>query len=251
MMNRRTFLTTAGAASLAPFVLTSRKSSAQASLIDPSLLANCAYASAVAFGNLWQKQSTPADWDSIVYQYDSLRTAVLASGSEPAFCGQFPDYVDPGAFDPAPATQTMQNWYDPSFQASDLMYYYNRLPQDPTSITQACQGWQASGLSGACSSVITAATIMSQAAGGGSGGLLFGRTLPREGLTLREDFGFGSYGCGHDGAAVLFTGIAFGVLAIMAGPAGVLAMAFWEGLALWGGIGAGVWGAGHSLFCPF
>jgi hypothetical protein len=68
---------------------------------------------------------------------------------------------------------------------------------------------------------------------------------PRDGPRVK------GYDCADDGAMVLVVGTIFFVLAIMAGPAGVLAMAFWEGLALWGGLGAGAWALGHATVCPF
>ena len=235
-MNRRTFLTTAGAASLAPLILTSRKSTAQTGTLDPNLIQACSDSHAAAIANMWAGTPTLQDWNDVIAAHTDLRTAVLASGVDAPFSGSVPDSVDPSAFDPGPATQYMQRLC-PGFQASDLGY---NLLADPATIAQACQLWQATGLSGGCSSAINQARVMKQAIQAQQGGgYAFGGFRPK------------AYTCAEDGAAIFVVSTALVVLTVMTGPAAVLAMAFWEGVVLWGGIGAGVWATGHSMFCAF
>ena len=57
----------------------------------------------------------------------------------------------------------------------------------------------------------------------------------------------GGYNCSTDGAAIAFTGLAFTVIGLMAGPFGVLGMELWAGFSLWGGVAATGWGMGHAI----
>lgn len=236
-MNRRIFLKTAGAASLAPLILTSRKSTAQSSGLDPNLIQACSISNAVALGNLWAGTSSRDDWRGVINAHYNLQQAVLAGNLDPAFSGGVPDSVDVGAFDPGPPTQFMQQW-QPSFQTWDTMNYYNLTPKDPSSIMQACQGLQTSGLSGHCATVIRQAMAMQRALSAPVGGLGFG-------------MGGGGMSCPGDAMANLAVGTAFVVIGLMVWPIGVLALAFWGPLALWGGVGCGVWALGHAAVCQF
>lgn len=259
-MDRRAFLQTSGAASLAPFMLTSRKSTAQSSGLDPSLIQACSDSQAIALANVWAGTPAAQDWYGVINAHTSLRNAVLSGGFDPAFSGAVPDSVDPGAFDPGPTNQYMQN-FAPGFNLSD---YIGQVPTDPGSIAQACQGFQAGGLSGHCLSVIDRSRVMVNMllhGGRGGGGGYALSSLPRPSQFSATPLAGGvagppkpelyAYDCAGDGAAILAVSTVFIVVGLMAGPFGVLAMGFWVGFSVWGGVGAGVWALGHATVCPF
>ena len=80
-MNRRTS-DTGGAASLAPLILTSRKSTAQTGTLDPNLIQACSDSHRSGYR---QHGETPTlqDWNDVIAAHTDLRTAVLASASMP------------------------------------------------------------------------------------------------------------------------------------------------------------------------
>lgn len=57
--------------------------------------------------------------------------------------------------------------------------------------------------------------------------------------------------CAQSNAGAFAVGTAFAVIAIMAGPADVLALAAWGAISLWGGSGAAAWGIGNAIACGF
>jgi hypothetical protein len=139
---------------------------------------------------------------------------------------------------------------------SDTLYFWNGIPKDPISLNKAMNTLRQDGLSGHLTGVIgqcwQMAAFADYAASGGGGGpvpMVKGRFGLHPNVPPQPH---SSYNCAVDGAAILAMGTAFIIIGIMAGPAGVLALAFWGPLSFWGGTAVGAWGLGHVVAgCSF
>lgn len=256
-MNRRLFLTGAGVSTayVASRGFSGRKAYAQSGGLDPNITNAASTNSTITTANCWNGVFSGDDWRNLTGIHALMRQDVQNKGLDSAFVdaiGQV-ENLDPSVIDLQQLTSNIQV-YQPSFQLSDMVNYFNMIPKDPTSLSNAMNGLRQGGLSGHLSGIISQCRVMAgyadTIANGGGGQqmqarqrpLFFGAPPPQPKT---------NYNCQTDGALSFFFGTAMIVIAIMAGPAGVLAFAFWEGIALWGGIGAGVWSAGHVVNCGF
>ncbi len=176
-----------------------------------------------------------------------MRGDVQNKGLDSAFvdaAGQVGN-LDPSIIDLQQLTSNIQI-YQPAFQLSDMQAYFNLIPKDPTSLNKAMNDLKQGGLSGHLGGIVNQCLKMegyaANAAMGGGGGM---QTQPKLQLLVQPPRPM--YNCEVDGAIVFALGTAMIVIGIMAGPAGVLALAFWGPLSFWGGVGAGAWGAGYVV----
>lgn len=249
-MNRRLFLTGAGASTayVASRGFSGRKLYAQSSGPDPNLINTATTNSAVATANCFSGVFSGNDWRSLMSIHTAMLSDVQAKGLDATFVQSAYSVtnLDPATIDMQQVTNIIQI-YQPAFQLSDLQAYFAMVPQDQGSFLQALNQFQQAGLTGHLAGIVNRCRLMSifadQAAGSdpGTGGLIQPKAPPHS----------GKYNCGSDAVASFAFGTAMVVLAIMAGPAGVLAMAFWGPLTFWGGVGAGMWSAGHVVNCGF
>jgi hypothetical protein len=247
-VNRRVFLHGAGASTayVASRTFSGSKLYAQSSGLDPNLVNASITDSTTAVANSWNGLFSASDWANLAGAHVRMSADVQNKGLDSAFvdaAGQM-GTLDPSVIDLQQLTNSIQI-YQPSFQLSDMQSYFNIIPKDPTSLNSAMNGLKQGGLSGHLQSLKSQCLKMEGYAAAlamGSEGMQAQPKAQPLGQIPRQ-----MYNCETDGAIVFALGTAMLVIGIMAGPAGVLALAFWGPLTFWGGIGVGAWGAGQVI----
>lgn len=240
-MDRRAFLTSAGAAST--LALTrgfGHKLYAQQSGLDPNLVSAVTYRHTLAINDAWGSGGpTPSDLSSLRSVLINMRNGVVNGGLDVPFmqAAQSVSNIDstmlPDWNVPLAQIQTIQ----PNFQMSDLQAAISNVPLDTASLQSSLQALQSNGLVYHLNVAIENITTITASPNYSGGG---------------EQVA-GKWGCPQDGLALLAVGTAFAVIFIMAAPeAGVVVLVagFWGPLATWGGIGATAWGLVHGAVCP-
>lgn len=154
--------------------------------------------------------------------------------------------------DPQPLLQQLQI-YNPAYSLATLQAALSAIPMDYGSVDQQLYQMQQAGLSGhyrniiaLCSRLIPSASTSAQTAK--IGNTPFRR--PPGDNTDGPGGGRGGYSCQDDSALILGAGTALTIIALMAGPFGVLAeVGFWGAVTLYGGTGTTAWGLGHLKKC--
>jgi hypothetical protein len=264
-MDRRAFLSISAAASgYAAVEGFAPKLFAQSSVgPDPNLLNGMVSWHAYVGNNVQTGAATQSDWIGLWYNYNDLRNDWIGKNLDaqliPAIQGV--TSVDLTGLD---ANAVLQQWqaYNPGAQLSDVQAALGTLGNDPASTAAAVAFLQTQGVAGLLYQALVSCGRMSQTAVAPTTVAMVPHRLPpplRARAHLRyaasrpaapvDDPGSNRlYNCQTDGLIVLGVGLIFATIAVMSGL-GVLAFAFWEGLSLWGGTAATLWGAGHAAKC--
>lgn len=264
-MNRRLFLTGTGAAATAYSAyhwVKPQRAYAQASgALDYDIVSAATTNHTTTVANCYNGVANGDDWRNLQMIHSYMRADIGSKGLDDNFkqSMQSVSNVDLSTVDLQQVTSAVQV-YQPAFQFADAQAYYNLLPKDPGTLAGVVSGLQQSGIielinehMNRCAAMASFCDYVNGNQGGNGGPTAMTK---RKGPTRNIFYvdpppNPAGYNCAIDGAASLGLGIAMAVIFVMAGPAAVLAMAFWEGLAAWGGLAATAWGAGHVVFCGF
>jgi hypothetical protein len=160
-MNRRTFLSTAGATAAciaASGLVPSRKLFAQSSL-DQTLINNVTDTHAGAIANLYNNIGTMDDFYAMAWANSTLATHFTDTGFDAQFmqtiAGWTPDQIDLSQLDLTAATTIIQN-FAPAYQLSDSQSLMSQFPVGPTDVANALGRLQQYGMASYLNSGATA-----------------------------------------------------------------------------------------------
>jgi hypothetical protein len=254
-MNRRAFLTSAGATvgAVSTMGLSTKFLYGQATPPNPSIYNALIAAHCIAAGNYFYGTPSANDWWTVNNAATACANEWLSYGRDAGVktgASQIsPSQINTSNLNATQYLGTLQA-YQSRFTAGNVSEAVGYVDGQGTLVSEVLSSFAQSGFSPYLTTIMQQSAKIAEGLANGSIPAVASRfsVHPAFRPPPPPPGGGGKYNCETDGALIFGAGLAFATLSVMSlGSFDILAGAAWAGIAAWGGLGTTGWGVGHVV----